>query len=87
MSWKKRDIGDGLGSERVFILSEREVEMIMPFVTGGMNMAARKAEYYRDIRDGGEATERQLTLMCDWEERAWALKCVVGRMRRRLIRD
>ena len=59
---------DGRYYQGVF-LDKDDVAILLPYVKKQAEKCEAKYDYYRDIHEGGEATERQVTLMTNWEEK------------------
>lgn len=49
-------------------LTEKECMLLLPTVTKALKSAKKNYEKYKDIQDGGEATEKQQDKLCQYEE-------------------
>lgn len=58
----------GLEAETVLGLDESEIKMLQSVLKQSVSRLRRKYEKYRDIRDGGEANDKQMTKLLECEE-------------------
>lgn len=59
----------GLEAETVLGLDESEIKMLQSVLKQSVSRLRRQYEKYRDIRDGGEATDRQIDKLLEYEEK------------------
>lgn len=59
----------GMEAETVLGINESEIKMLQSVLKQSVSRLQRKCEKYRDIRDGGEATDKQTTKLLECEER------------------
>lgn len=73
---------NGAYSDTYYGLTQSEVKMILPYIRKAAKHATEMAEYYRDLVDGGEATDRQTTAQIQWEDKSEKLNSMVDFMER-----
>lgn len=59
----------GMEAETVLGINESEIKMLQSVLKQLVSRLQRKCEKYRDLRDGGEATDKQTTKLLECEER------------------
>jgi|GEM_PF-2723341 len=57
-----------LEAETVLGINESEIKMLQSVLKQSVSRLRRKCEKYRDLRDGGEATDKQMTKLLECEE-------------------
>lgn len=60
---------NGLEAETVLGINESEIKMLQSVLKQSVSRLRRQYEKYRDLRDGGEATDKQTTKLLECEER------------------
>ena len=60
---------NGLEAETVLGIDESEIKMLQSVLKQSVSRLRRQYEKYRDLRDGGEATDKQTTKLLECEER------------------
>ncbi|WP_314694834.1 hypothetical protein [Tannerella forsythia] len=58
----------GIETETVLGIDESEIKMLQSVLKQSVSRLRRQYEKYRDLRDGGEATDRQTTRLLEYEE-------------------
>lgn len=58
-------------------LSAVECRLLLPEMKASLKRETKRYEKYKDIHEGGEATERQQTLLFEAEEKVQALESVI----------
>ena len=58
-------------------LTEGDCKVLLPFFRNALKKVHVKLEKYRDIHEGGEATEKQENLLAKYEEESNALEKVL----------
>lgn len=58
----------GLETETVLGIDESEIKMLQSILKQSVLRLRRQYERYRDLRDGGEATDRQVDKLFEYEE-------------------
>lgn len=71
---------NGVYSDTYYGLTSGEVELILPYIRKAAKHAEEMANYYQDVVDGGEATDRQTTALCQWEQKSETLNNIVNFM-------
>lgn len=61
-------------------LTKEECELLLPVVKKAVKAAQKKYDKYKDIHEGGEATETQTDKLCQSEEVLETLKAVEHHM-------
>ncbi len=59
----------GLEAETVLGINESEIKMLQSVLKQSVSRLRRQYEKYRDLRDSGEATDKQTTKLLECEER------------------
>lgn len=59
----------GLETETVLGIDESEIKMLQSVLKKSVLRLRRQYEKYRDLRDGGEATDRQVDKLFEYEEK------------------
>lgn len=59
-------------------LSDEDCRLILPYLKRIEKELSNKYEKYRDIRDSGEATERQTDLLCDYSGKLEAIELIIS---------
>lgn len=67
MEWVR--ICKGLEAETVLGIDESEIKMLQSVLKQSVSRLRRKYEKYRDLRDGGQATDKQTTKLLECEEK------------------
>lgn len=65
----------GLETETVLGIDESEIKMLQSVLKQSVSRLRRKYEKYRDLRDGGEATDKQTTKLLECEEQLELVEC------------
>lgn len=65
-------------SENSVCLSDEDCRLILPYLKRIEKDLLIKYEKYRDIRDSGEATERQTDLLCDYNRKLDAIQSIIS---------
>ena len=58
----------GIETETVLGIDESEIKMLQSVLKQSVSRLRRKYQKYLDIRDGGEATDRQVDKLFEYEE-------------------
>lgn len=58
-----------LETETVLGINESEIKMLQSVLKQSVSRLRRQYEKYRDLRDGGEATDRQIDKLLEYEEK------------------
>lgn len=61
-------------------LTEEECKLLLPTIEKALKTARNKYEKYKDIQDGGEATEKQQDKLCQYEDEYDCLMAVKTEM-------
>lgn len=77
MKWIKEPIANTSYSEILLAINKTELEILQPVFERALEEYRRKCEKYEDIRQSGEATERQLNLWTKYSEIVGKLECLV----------
>lgn len=72
---------NGAYSDTYYGLTEKEVKMILPYIRKAAKHADEMYNYYQDILDSGEATDRQTTALEKWEDESDTLNRMVNFMK------
>ena len=59
----------GLETETVLGIDESEIKILKSVLKQSVSRIRRQYEKYRDLRDGGEATDRQIDKLLEYEEK------------------
>jgi len=59
----------GLETETVLGIDESEIKILKSVLKQSVSRLRRQYEKYRDLRDGGEATDRQIDKLFEYEEK------------------
>lgn len=59
----------GLETETVLGIDESEIKILKSVLKQSVSRLRRQYEKYRDLRDGGEATDRQIDKLLEYEEK------------------
>lgn len=59
-------------------LSGEDCRLILPYLKRIEKELSNKYEKYRDIRDSGEATEKQTDLLCDYGRKLEAIELIIS---------
>lgn len=59
-------------------LSVEDCRLILPYFKRIEKELSNKYEKYRDIRDSGEATEKQTDLLCDYSRKLEAIELIIS---------
>lgn len=62
-------MGEGLETETVLEIDESEIKILQSVLKQSVSRLRRQYEKYLDIRDGGEATDRQTDKLFEYEEK------------------
>lgn len=65
-------------SDNSVCMNDDECRLILPFFKRIEKEILKKYERYKDIRDGGEATERQTDLLCDYGRNLESIQSVIS---------
>lgn len=68
-------------------LTEKECKLLLPTVEKALKTAKKKYEKYKDIQDGGEATEKQQDKLWQYEEEYDCLIAVDCQIRKYINKD
>lgn len=77
MKWIKEPIAQTGYSEKMFALSENEIRILRPAFERSLEYYRKMYERYEDIRQSGEATERQLNKWTMYSDIVGKLECLV----------
>lgn len=77
MKWIKEPVKNTGYMEPMFALSMYEASVLLPVFEHSLETYRKKYEKYEDIRQSGEATERQLNLWTKYSEIVGKLECLV----------
>lgn len=64
--------------EQTLCLREDECKVILPYFKKIEKEIRKKVEKYRDIHEGGEATERQQDLLCDYRRQLDSVESIIS---------
>ncbi|WP_315302504.1 hypothetical protein [Tannerella forsythia] len=64
----------GLETETVLGIDESEIKILQSVLKQSVSRLRRQYEKYRDLRDGGEATDRQIDKLLEYEEKLEVVK-------------
>lgn len=59
----------GLETETVLGIDESEIKILKSVLKQSVSRLRRQYKKYRDLRDGGEATDRQIDKLLEYEEK------------------
>jgi len=68
-------------------LTEEECRILLPTVEKALKNAQKKYEKYKDIQEGGEATEKQQDKLCQYEDEYECLAATVHHIKRFAIKN
>ncbi|MBO5045046.1 MAG: hypothetical protein J6C45_08430 [Alistipes sp.] len=77
MRWINEPIANTGYSEQMLALSENEVKILRPAFERSLEYYRKMYERYEDIRQSGEATERQLNKWTMYSDIVGKLECLV----------
>ena len=77
MKWINEPIANTGYSEQMFALSENEIRILRPAFERSLEYYRKMYERYEDIRQSGEATERQLNKWTMYSDIVGKLECLV----------
>lgn len=77
MKWINEPIANTGYSEQMLALSENEVRILRPAFERSLEYYRKMYERYEDIRQSGEATERQLNKWTMYSDIVGKLECLV----------
>lgn len=77
MKWINEPIANTGYSEQILALSENEVKILRPAFERSLEYYRKMYERYEDIRQRGEATERQLNKWTMYSDIVGKLECLV----------
>lgn len=77
--WNYRPEGIN-GKFTFFELGVSEVKLLRPLIGKRIRYAYKRYQRYLDIRDSGEATERECDLLVKWEDEYTRLKNLLNRI-------
>lgn len=77
MKWINEPIAGTGYTELMLALSENEVKILRPAFERSLEYYRKKYEKYEDIRQSGEATERQLNKWTMYSEIVGKLECLI----------
>lgn len=77
MKWIKEPIENTGYTEQMLALGEVDLKILQPVFERALEIYRKKYERYEDIRQSGEATERQLNLWTKYSEIVGKLECLV----------
>ena len=63
------------------VLSDNDVKVLLPIVRRALRIEQNAVDRYKDILDGGDATERQQTCLMKHMEQESALQVIVDEMK------
>lgn len=73
-------VPNGAYSDTYYGLTEKEAKMILPYIRKAAKHADEMTNYYQDLLDSGEATDRQTTALNQWQEKSEVLNNIVNFM-------
>lgn len=73
---------NGAYSDTYYGLTKGEIELILPYIRKAAKHAEEMANYYQDVLESGEATDRQTTALSQWEQKSEKLNNIVNFMER-----
>ena len=77
MKWIKEPIEQTGYYESMLALNQTDINTLLPVLKQTLKKYRKMYEKYEDIRQGGEATERQLNLLMKYSEIANTLECFI----------
>lgn len=77
MKWINEPIANTGYSEQMLALSENEIRILRPAFERSLEYYRKMYERYEDIRQSGEATERQLNKWTMYSDIVGKLECLV----------
>lgn len=77
MKWINEPIANTGYSEQMLALSENEVKILRPAFERSLEYYRKMYDKYEDIRQSGEATERQLNKWTMYSDIVGKLECLV----------
>lgn len=77
MKWINEPIAGTGYTESMLAFSENEVKILRPTFERSLEYYRKMYEKYEDIRQSGEATERQLNLWTKYSEIVGKLECLI----------
>lgn len=77
MKWIQEPIKGTGYSEAMLALSETDIEVLRPVFERSLSEYRKLYDKYEDIRQSGEATERQLNLWTKYSDIVGKLECLV----------
>ena len=77
MKWINEPIAGTGYTEQMLALSETEVRILRPTIERSLEYYRKMYDKYEDIRQSGEATERQLNLWTKYSEIVGKLECLI----------
>lgn len=78
MKWISEPIPSTGYSEAMLALSQTDIETLRPTFERSLEYYRKLYDKYEDIRQSGEATERQLNLWTKYSEIVGKLECLVN---------
>lgn len=67
----------GMYNEIYHGLTTFQLKLILPAIKREYRHAEKMVNFYKELQEGGDATERQTTAMFKWEDKASYLKGII----------
>ena len=77
MKWINEPVASTGYSETMLALSQTDIEVLRPVFERSLSEYRKLYDKYEDIRQSGEATERQLNLWTKYSDIVGKLECLV----------
>lgn len=77
MKWINEPVASTGYSETMLALSQTDIEVLRPVFERSLSEYRKLYDKYEDIRQSGEATERQLSLWTKYSDIVGKLECLV----------